>query len=115
MFQHSAQPSAETTYMKPTIFKLSREPRRSPGTPANSAPMNVPNKALATEKPYQKPPGSMWNTWASDFVTPEMTTVSKPNNKPARLAVTMTPKFLEPICTPARPIYKRACLLKKVE
>src|SRR5262245_21972248 len=104
MFQHSAQPSADATYMKPTILRLSRDPRRSPGMPANNAPMNVPNKALATENPYQNPPGSMWNTTLSDFVTPEMTTVSKPNSKPARLAVTMTPRFLEPdIRTPCPP------------
>src|SRR6188472_3389217 len=105
MLQHSAQPNADATYMNPTIFRLSREPRRSPGIPANSAPMNVPNKVLATEKPYQNPPGAIWNTWLSDFVTPEITTVSKPNSKPARLAVTITPRFLEPISTPVRPIY----------
>src|SRR5690242_18136272 len=107
MYQLSAQPSAEATYMKPTIFRLSPEPNRAPGNPAKRAPMNVPNNALATEKPYQNPPGAMWNTWLSDWVTPEITTVSKPNSKPARLAVRMTPKFLEPICTPARPIYIR--------
>ena len=58
--------------------------------------MNVPTSALATEKPYQKPPGAMWNTWLSDCVTPEITTVSKPNSSPARLAVTITPRFLVP-------------------
>ena len=44
--------------MKPTAFSVSREPYRSPGTPATSAPMKVPSKALATEKPYQKLPAS---------------------------------------------------------
>ena len=55
--------------------------------------MNVPSKALATAKPAQKLPGSRWKTLRMDSVTPEITTVSKPNSSPARLAVTMTPRF----------------------
>ena len=68
--------------------------------------MSVPNKALATANPYQKLPGSMWNTRLTDSVTPEMTTVSKPNSKPARLAVTMTPRFLFTSYPPVPRIYK---------
>ena len=65
--------------------------------------MNVPSKPLATEKPSQKLPGARWNTLRTDSVTPEITTVSNPNNRPARLAVTITPRFLDPaIAIPPR-------------
>src|SRR5689334_5909317 len=79
--------------MAPTTLSASREPNLSPGGPASSAPRNVPTSPLATAKPAQKLPGARWNTLRMDSVTPEITTVSKPNSSPAREAVTMTPRF----------------------
>src|SRR5690349_24313888 len=55
--------------------------------------MSVPTSALATAKPYQKPPFASPNTLPTDSVTPEITTVSKPNSRPARLAVTTMAVF----------------------
>src|SRR3954468_9226700 len=103
MFQQNAQPSADATYMKPTALSVSREPKRSPGAPATSAPVNVPNKALATANPSQKLPALRWNTPRTESVTPEMTTVSKPNSRPARLAVTITPRFRDLPIDPSPP------------
>src|SRR4051794_36964979 len=112
MFQQNAQPSADARYMKPTAFSVSRDPNRSPGTPATSAPINVPNNALATAKPAQKLPGSRWNSPRTDSVTPEITPVPKPNSSPASLGGTIPQRFLHPPIPPPAYIYVSALLTK---
>src|SRR5690349_20060817 len=82
-------------YITPTNLSASRDPKRSPGGPANKAPRKVPTRPLATTKPSWKLPSVTWKRSRIEAVTPAMTTVSKPNNNPARLAVTMTPRFFD--------------------
>ncbi len=84
--------------MKPTAFSVSREPYRSPGMPANErADERAEQRARDGEAEPETAGVEVKHLALAIRVTPEITTVSKPNNRPARLAVTITPRLVEPL------------------
>ena len=78
--QARAHPKAEIMKSTPSIFKLSRLPQISPGFDEISVPSMVPIKAEDTTKPIDH--SDNWNRDFTAEVVPEITAVSKPNNKP---------------------------------
>ncbi len=87
--QGIAQPMAEMKYSTATTISAGRRPKRSAGRPAATDPTMVPIRAAATVKPSQN--SSSANTCFRASVVPEMTAVSKPNNRPPKAATSVLP------------------------
>ena len=69
-------------WRRPRVLRL---PHRAVGNPPNSAPSTVPHKAALKAHPCIEPLSDQ-RFWMG-FSAPEITTVSKPNKKPARADV----------------------------
>ena len=83
------QPNAETKYSTASHIRDGLRPSHSAGFPATSEPTIVPISALATVNPSST--GVRPKRSTSISVVPEITTVSKPNRKPASAATSVLP------------------------
>ena len=85
MFQGKALPIAEIKYNNAIKRSVDLRPKRLAGYCIVAAPKIVPTNALETAIPNCA--SSRLNTCCRESVTPEITAVSKPNNRPPREAV----------------------------